>query len=253
MSTTLRRIVRLCLLAGCVLPRTATAEGTPEPESRLGPVAPLSVDVALSFAMAQPFEGARSFGDWGYGLMLLAGVRWKELPISAGFDLQAIRWGRSSSSIDVQLGDRQATLEQSRLDQTIIVDSWIRLEPPRWRMKPYLEGFVGLKMLDTKYSLSFVNGMGTTSTVTDQASASNYGFGVGLSVLLAEASDASGSALSITLGLRELYGSKASFTRAPDSSSVNQTVSFDLPTRSTVIMLGFLVHAQHREKLKSGS
>src|SRR3954470_21000494 len=105
------RVGSLCLFIGCLLPNTAKAED-------LGPVAPLSVDVALSFVTAQPFEGARSFKDWGYGLMLLAGVRWQDLPISAGFDLQAIRWGRASSLIGVQLGDTQATLEQSRLDQT---------------------------------------------------------------------------------------------------------------------------------------
>ena len=248
MSVSFRRICALGLFVACALPRAARSEEAPEPEPRLGPVAPLGVDVALSFVLAQPFEGARSFGDWGYGLMLLGGLRWKDLPLSVGCDLQAIRWGRASSLIGVQLGDSQATLEQSRLDQTIIFDSWIRLQPPRWRMKPYLEGFVGLKMLDTKYSLSFVDGTGTTSTVTDHANASNYGFGIGLDVLLAQASDASGSALSLTLGLRELYGSRASFTRAPDESSVNQTVSFDLPTRSTVIMLGFLLQARHRQK-----
>jgi len=178
--------------------------------------------------------------------MLSFGVRWQELPLSAGLDFQGIRWGRASSSITVQLGDQQARLEESRADQTIIFDTWLRLEPTRWRVRPYLEGFIGLKMLDTQYSLSFPDGNGTTTSVTDQAAASNYGFGVGVKVLLVHTSDDSGSALFATLGVRQLYGSNASFTRTPDSSSVNQTVSFDVPTRSTLFLLGFSLHAQRR-------
>ncbi len=106
--------------------------------------------------------------------MLAAGARWRDLPFSAGLDLhRRFRWGHSSSFIDVQLGDAWATLERSRLDQSIVFDSWLRFEPFRWRMHPYLEdASSGSNMLDTKYSLSFVDGDGTTSTVTDQASAS---------------------------------------------------------------------------------
>jgi hypothetical protein len=215
-------------------------------QPKLAPPTPISVDVVLDFVLAKPFEGARSLGDWGYGLMLSAGGRWRDLPFSVGLDLQAIRWGHSSSLIDVQLGDTWATLERSRLDQSIVFDSWLRFEPFRWRVQPYLEGFVGLKMLDTKYSLSFLDGDGTTSTVTDQASASNYGFGAGMNVLLAYANDRGGSALSATLGFRALYGGRASFTRAPDSSS-DRTISFDVPTHSTEFMIGFLVHAQPRK------
>ena len=244
---TTRRIGTVCICTGCLFTRAAKAEDAAA-ETRLGPVAPISVDVAVDFVLAKPYEGANSLADWGYGLMLSAGLRWKDLPLSAGFDLQGIRWGRASSLIDVQLGDTHATLEQSRLDQSIVLDSWLRVEPFRWRVEPYIEGFVGLKMLDTKYSLSFVDGDGTTSSVTQQSTASNYGFGLGLSVLLAHANDASGSAVSATLGLRELYGGRAALTRAPDSSSVNRTISFDVPTRSTMIMIGFLVHAQHRQK-----
>jgi hypothetical protein len=105
---------------------------------------------------------------------------------------------------------------------------------------------LGLKFLDTKYSLAFPNGTGETNTVTDQATASTFGWGLGADVLIAHASDDTGSALYATLGVRELYGSRASFSRAPDSNAANQTVRFDVPTRSTVILLGFAVHLQHR-------
>ncbi|HYQ46200.1 MAG TPA: hypothetical protein VER11_29725 [Polyangiaceae bacterium] len=104
----------------------------------------------------------------------------------------------------------RAAPRSSRSDQSILFDTWLRLEPPRWRVRPYVEGFVGPKLLDTRYSLSFPGGSGTAS-VNDQATASNYGFGAGLEALLARASDNPGSALFVALGFRELYGGHAAF------------------------------------------
>lgn len=202
--------------------------------------------MAVTALLAKPFEGAESLSDWGYGVMLSGGVHWRDLPISAGVDVGGIRWGSARSVLDVRLGDTRTELEETRLDQTILLDSWLRVQEPNWLVRPYVEGTLGLKLLDTKYSLAFPNGTGETSTVTDQAVASSFGWGLGLDVRLAQASDGSGSAVFATLGVRELYGSRASFTRTPDSSSVNQTVSFDVPTRSTVVLLGFALLAQHR-------
>jgi len=237
----IRRFSIPCASIACSIPAHALAE-----EKALGPIAPLSYDAAVTGVLAKPFEGAHALSDWGYGVMLSFGLRWQDLPVSAGFDLQAIRWGRASTPVDVKLGDSWATLEKSRLDQSVLFDTWLRFEPPRWRVRPYFEGFVGLKLLQTKYSLAFSDGNGTTTAVTDHSTASNYGFGFGLDVLLARASDSSGSALFVTLGLRELYGGHAAFTRAPDSSSVDRTISFDVPTHSTQILLGLSIHAQRR-------
>jgi hypothetical protein len=224
---------------------TAVVANAAEP-APLTPLAPVRVEVALTGAIAQPFEGAHSLGDWGFGLMLALGVQWRNWPLKAGFDITGIRFGRATSTLEAQLGDSSAELEETRLDQTIFLDSWLRLQPDDWPLRPYVEGVLGLKFLDTKYSLAFPNGTGETSTVTDQASASTFGWGLGLDVLLGHASDDTGSALYATLGVRELAGSRASFSRAPDSNAANQTLRFDVPTRSTVFLLGFAVHLQHR-------
>ena len=244
--TTLRLIRRFSIpyaSIACSISAQARAE---EPGKTLGPIAPLSYDAAVTGVLAKPFEGAHALSDWGYGVMLSFGLRWQDLPVTGGFDLQAIRWGRASSLEDIKLGDSWATLEKSRLDQSVLFDTWLRFEPTRWRVRPYFEGFVGLKLLETKYSLALADGNGMTTAVTDHSTASNYGFGCGLDVLLARASDASGSALFVTLGLRELYGGRATFTRAPDNSSVDRTISFDVPTHSTQVLLGFSIHAQRR-------
>jgi hypothetical protein len=232
--------VAVCLASS----RARAQDATAEPPR--GPVAPLRVDAAVEGVMATPFEGARSIGDWGYGLMLSGGVHWKDLPISVGVDLVGIRWGRSTSLVDVQLGDTTAALEETRLDQTILFDTWLRLQPQTWRVRPFVEGLVGLKLLDTKYNLAFAAGDGETSTVTDQSSASTIGWGAGVDVLLANATDDSGSAVFATLGVREIGGSRASLSRVQDSAGMSQTVRFDVATHSTLILLGIAIRALHR-------
>ena len=201
-------------------------------------------DFSVNGVLAEPFEGASSLGGWGYGVMLLGGVHWRNIPVSLGLDVTGIRWGHSASLLDVQLGDTPAVLEETRTDQTILLDSWLRVQPRSWSVRPYFEGLVGLKLLDTNYSLAFVNGAGSTSRVTDQATASTFGLGAGADFLLANATDDSGSALFATAGVRWLTGSNASFSRAPDVSSVNQVVRFDVPTRTVLVLLGFCMRVQ---------
>ncbi|MDP9151650.1 MAG: hypothetical protein M3O36_17145 [Myxococcota bacterium] len=49
-------------------------------------------------------------------------------------------------------------------------------------------------MLDTRYSLAFASGMGDTSIVTEQENAYTLGWGAGVDVLIARATDDSTSA-----------------------------------------------------------
>jgi hypothetical protein len=193
--------------------------------------------------MAQPFEGARSLADWGYGVSLLGGTHWRDFPVSFGFDLNAIRWGQAQSVFEVRVGDSTQPLEETRTDQSVLFDSWLRLQPVDWPVRPYMEGVLGLKLLDTRYSIALVDGSGSTGTVTDQATAGTAGFGFGVDALIARATDGSGSAVFATLGVRKLWGNNASFTRAPDASSVNRSVAFDVPTNTTLIFLGIAIHA----------
>lgn len=225
----------------------AGGSATPLPPSR-PVVLPWGVDFAVTALIAEPFEGAHSLGEWGYGLSLLGGTHWRDFPVSFGFDLSAIRWGQAHSVLDTRLGDSTQRLEETRTNQTILMSSWLRLQPVNWPVRPYMEGMLGLKLLETRYSFALVDGTGSTNAVTDQASASNVGFGLGVDALLAHTTDGSGSAVFATFGVRRLWGSNASFTRAPDASSVNRTVSFDVPTNTTLILLGIAIHGHILEK-----
>ena len=114
---------------------------------------------------------------------------------------------------------------------------WLRLQPQDFRVRPYAEAVVGFKGLFTDYSLRFEQGVGTTSATSDQDLTSSAGLGAGVEILLA--TDDSSGRLYATLGFRWLHGGKASFDRAapvPDAATVS--ASFNVPTTTTVVMLG---------------
>jgi len=111
------------------MPRHVLAEdvatqqaGAPE---RHDAIAAVGADATLAGVIAEPFEGARALGDWGYGLLLSMGVHWNALPLSIGLDVLPIRWGSATSLIDVGRGDRTARAELTRRDQTVMLGSWL--------------------------------------------------------------------------------------------------------------------------------
>lgn len=227
-----------------VVPGAAHAQAAEPDETQ--PQAPLVLspwpaDAMVRALVAKPFEGARSFADWGYGVSLNVGARWRDFPVSVGLGLDAMSFPESHSSLDVQLGDSRQSLQETRSDQAVLLGPWFHFAPPRWTFRPYVEGTVNIALLNTRYSFALASGDGVTSAVTDQASAFGGGFGLGLEVLLARASDGSGAGVLASIGYRKQWGSNASFTRASDLSSADQTLSFDVPINTSLFLLGVTV------------
>lgn len=201
---------------------------------------------ALTAVAAEPFTGGRTIGDWGYGPAMAMGAGWGAVPVAAGFDLMFAKWGTSTGPLEIGMDDARLLLQQKRADQAVFMDAWVRIQPPYWWIRPYLEGIAGAKLLSAKYSLAFVGGSDETSAFTEKTAAHTIGWGAGVDILLAKATDHSNSALFATLGFRRLSGGNASFNRAVNDHSPNQLVSFYLPTDTTIVTLGvaFRAHLQ---------
>jgi hypothetical protein len=245
------RALAIALLTPCLIARHARAQEAAAGEEQPTPppaASPWSADAVVRGVVAKPFERARSFADWGYGLSLHVGARWRDFPLTFGFGLDLIRWPESHGRIDVQFDDSKQVLDETRSDQTVMLGPWFRFTPPGWTLRPYVEGSVNLALLDTRYSFALENGTGQTGAVTDQAWAFGAGFGLGLEVLLARANDGSGAGLFASLGYRKEWGSNASFTRAPDASSANRTLSFDVPINTDLFLLGVTVQGPVRRR-----
>lgn len=212
-------------------------EATPTSSSALDPTASTKtrwrVQLSLVGLLARPFTGGHSLGDWGYGAAFVIGASYAPIPISLGGDFGGVYWGSLTMPVWVQLGDQQVEVSETRTEQTGLVNLWARAQFPWGPVRPYVEVVGGLKMIDTKYSLAFPTGQWTTSTFVHRGTASSVGFGLGVDVLLVRAPASSDAELFATLGVRRLGGSHTSFQNTAGAS-------FEVPSDTTVIMLGIL-------------
>ncbi|MDP9151649.1 MAG: hypothetical protein M3O36_17140 [Myxococcota bacterium] len=97
------------------LPRWASAQSQSPEQHQAGPLfagdsksarPPLKavrIEALLTGALAEPFGGGHSLGDWGYGLILAFGAGWKTITI--GLDGVFTKWGASTKPLAVRLGD----------------------------------------------------------------------------------------------------------------------------------------------------
>jgi hypothetical protein len=193
---------------------------------------PVRADSRITGFIATPFGGNTGNAGIGFGLGVNVGLQ--RIPITLGVDVLTAYWGNSNSRILVRAGDALVPVDRKREDISYFLNTSLRVQPVYWRVRPYLEGFVGTKLLQTRYSLSFPNTGTSTSTVSDHDWAGSVGWGAGIDI----GSIASGS-LNFTMGFRRLSGAEASFSRAVDAAG-DEIVRYASPTSCMIYMLGLM-------------
>jgi len=188
---------------------------------------PLRGDARLVGFYASSFGGESGDGALGWGLAGDLGLQ--HIPITVGFDVMTAYWGSSTSRQQVRAGNVLLPVDRTREDISYFLDTSLRLQPIGWLVRPYLEGFVGAKLLKTRYSLAFPDSGKSTSTDSEHAWASTIGWGAGLDLGSARAS--------LTIGFRRVSGSEASFSRAADANG-DVVVHYSAPTSCMIYMLG---------------
>ncbi len=196
-----------------------------KPESR----SLLRGDVELVGFVATPFEGLG--GSLGLGWRMLMGLGWGKIPLSVGFDFQSAYFGEATSRTNVGAWNYPLFVDKTRHDKAYFIDAYVRLQPPYWSVRPYIEAIAGAKLLQTDYSVAFVGGVGSTDTVSDHAWTYTAGGGTGVDLPVL------GPSVYLTLGVRLLAGGHASYTRpvSPDSDVV---VHYRTVTSTVLFALG---------------
>jgi hypothetical protein len=178
--------------------------------------------------VASPLAGNEVGTALGFGLGAYLGLQ--HIPLTLGFDFMSAFWGSDTSHTQVRAGAALVPVDRTREDRGYFLDTYLRLQPIDWLIKPYLEGFVGTKLLATKYSLAFPN----TGTSTDATSvgdwAGSIGWGAGLDL-------GNLGPASFTLGFRRLTGGEASYSRAIDADG-EVLVRYTTSTSCMIYMLG---------------
>lgn len=191
------------------------------------PPAGLRLEAQLLAAMAFPFGGSESGSAFGFAISYGAG--WGSIPILIGLDFMSV--GRSSSA---ESGANSALpVTRSRSDRLLNFDLWLRVQPPRWAVRPYAEGFVGAKLVRTTWSFS--SGEEVMRSGGDQEWTSAGGWGVGVDFM--GLFDAVAS-FSLTLGMRRLHGSQVELERTSVAAGELTVNKHHVSTNETIFMAG---------------
>jgi opacity protein-like surface antigen len=184
-------------------------------------------EAELGVLLATPFEGAG--GGLGFGWRFALGIGWDRVPLTFGFDFQTAYFGESNSRDVVMVGSEALEIDKARSDSVLFLDAVVRLQPPYWPVRPYLEGIVGPKQLRTDYAVTFVGGAGAAET-SEVDWTYTVGAAAGVDIPLSKR-------LWLTASVRYLAGGRASYSRAVASDS-DVVIRYDTSTTTTVFTLG---------------
>lgn len=249
------RILVLVLAAALhgLTPTASFAEVLPELEEEPmpgtlpddGPAAPRSEPPPLRFEATAFAALGVQFGrddapmELGFGLTY--GVAWSAFPISIGLDFLSLSSDYERSRVvSLSDGSPDSALQTAR-NKTLYFDAWLRVQPANWPVRPYAEAFLGTKLAQTRYVLTWpasraAGGGGEHSDAVDAddwAHSCGWGLGVdtwGLFKFL--------GSVSFTLGMRHLYGQKARYDRPVRITGELVDVRYTQRTSVTLFMLG---------------
>jgi hypothetical protein len=224
---------------------TAFAENTDMPETlpdddasavseteRTAP--PLRLEANLVALLAFPFKG--DAGAMAFGFALTYGVGWGNIPLMLGLDfMSANSRVESSSETKTALDEQTRSVRTSARNRILYFDVWVRAQPPRWLVRPYIEGFIGTKLVQTQYAL-LLDGSTTAlaSSAHDWTNSIGWGAGVDLAGLLSIA-----DSFSVTLGFRRLHGARATLDAHADvAGAAPVVIERNVATALTIYMLG---------------
>jgi hypothetical protein len=226
-------ISRIALLALVLASRTAFAQSAPISADPKPTSSPVRGDGRIVGFVATPFGQNAAGAAVGFGVG--AGIGWKRIPLTLGVDVMTAYWGTATSSVVVKAGDALIPANLNRTDLGYFLDASLRVQPVDWWIRPYAEGFVGTKLLETRYSLSFAGSGTSTSTTSDHDWAGSIGWGAGVDIGGLDA-----PSLGFTLGVRRLSGADASVSRVADVNNGNTVVRYTSSTSSMFYMIGIM-------------
>jgi opacity protein-like surface antigen len=205
-----------------------------EPASAEEPApAGLRLEGQLLAAMAFPFGGHEHGPAFGFAITYGAG--WGTIPLLIGLDFMTL--GRSNSATSrvdaTDDGAAATTVTRANSDRLLDFDVWLRVQPPRWPVRPYAEGFVGAKLVRTSWTISSHDEVAKTGSDSEWTSALGWGVGVDFMGLFNAV-----AAFSLTLGMRRLSGSQVELERLVVSDGAVVVRKRQVATNETIFIAG---------------
>lgn len=176
-----------------------------------------------------PFEAPN--GSLGLGWRIALAVGWRRWPFTFGFDFQSAYFDSARSRASIPTRDGMLLGDETRDYTAWFIDSFLRLQPPYWPVRPYFEGIVGAKLLQTKYSLRLDGSSSSTERVSESDWTHTLGVGVGIDLPVL------GDNVWLTIGIRRLQGGRASYSR-PSQLDSDMVIHYETSTDTTIYAIG---------------
>lgn len=217
-------------------------DDTPPPPTNYDHRPPVRFEGSLNMVVGYPL-GAHD-GDLSFGFGVTYGVGYGELPLLLGLDFAMLNASQGSTAITLDEGDdggRVAALQSARF-RTFYFDAFLRVQPPNWPVRPYVEGFIGTKLVQSQFTLTLPSSdmmaadAGQTE-VDDHAWARSFGVGAGVDLWGVWNSN---GGISLTFGVRQSFGADARFARETVIDGHTATARSVLPTTITLFMAGIM-------------
>jgi hypothetical protein len=205
-------------------------------EDEPGPL-PFRFEASLQGMLSAPFAGQP--GNLALGYAITYGVGYGSLPLLIGLDfMSASSSAGSSFELPADEARPALTLRQDAQNRTLYFDLWARVQPLRWPVRPYVEGFIGTKLAQARYALRRADAEGGTAQNTsaqDWSSSLGYGAGVDFAGLLQLA-----DSVSITLGFRRLHSGGVVLDARTDVAGRSVAARSDIAGPVTLFSIGII-------------
>lgn len=137
-------------------------------------------------------------------------------------------------------GNSYSQLARQR-DRVRFVDAFLRLQPASWPLRPYVEGVVGLKVVNTVYNTgSLLPGEGADEGPVSVVGSLGVGAGLELALMPPRST---GARAYLTMGMRWLRGGEVAYDRWISSALGSQAVRATYATTTVLYTLGIAVDA----------
>jgi hypothetical protein len=176
-------------------------------------------------------ENVTNNGYGGGGLFL---VRLGPTPFLVGGDAGVVIYGSESRREPFSTTIPNVDVRVSTTNNILLAHTVLRIQPQEWRIRPYLDGLIGLKHLFTTTSISDDFGDEPIASTTDLSDTTfSYGFGAGIQVPISKFRR---GALLLDGNVRYLRGSRADYLKKGSIREVDGQVIYDVfASRTDVI------------------
>ena len=205
-----------------------------------GSLAQVRPEFSIDFVLGLPQgEFDEHLTNPGFGVSMFGGVGLGQSPVVLGVTGSILVYGIERRHVPFSLTIPDVTVEVETQNNIATGHLVLRLQPPRSRIKPYLDGLFGFNYLFTESSVKdtgFSDDDVVSSKNFDDAALS-YGVGAGLTVHLHQSPEVG---VRLSVGMRYLIGGSAEYLTKGAISREGGRVSLETERSATDLLVPHL-------------